>query len=375
MYIFFYFTGFFSLIIFSLCKHNIYVFKALITLLISIIIIISITKEVGGDLENYERQFYGIRVGDIEWSHWGLDRFKILIKWIFNETTYGALPLKREENYFEAMQIYNQIDRYGFKFFHATTDLVYIAGAFSLVNSISYRNNNITKFLILLLPVTMTFMISSIEQSLSLGIVFFALSRIQKNKLYFLLLIILSSFIHWSSWMFLPLVFYDRRFFIIFLTLSLTFILILEIFNVSVLHLVMNTLNTLKYGLGGNIFNSLLADIQSKIQVKSLISWHHIYSSTFLVFCAVVFFMKFRSSLNVKNRKDSILLLSTLIWLLTLSFIFREIDIYVVRIAAAIKIFFLIYFVNAVYILNVCTRVINILLGLNFTLLGVYSFY
>ena len=116
MFIFFYFTGFFSLIIFSLYKHNIYVFKALITLLISIIIIISITKEVGGDLENYERQFYGIRVGDIEWSHWGLDRFKILIKWIFNETTYEGMPLKSEENYFVSMQIYNQIDHYGFKF-------------------------------------------------------------------------------------------------------------------------------------------------------------------------------------------------------------------------------------------------------------------
>ena len=175
--------------------------------------------------------------------------------------------------------------------------------------------------------------------------------------------------------MFLPLVFYDRKFFIIFLALSLTFILILEIFNVSVLHLVMNTLNTLKYGLGGNIFNSLLAEIQSKIDSESLISWHHIYSSTFLVFCAVVFFMKFRSSLNVKNRKDSILLLSTLIWLLTVSFIFKEIDVYVVRIGAAIKIFSLIYFVNAVYILNIYTRVINILLGLSFTLLGAYSFY
>jgi hypothetical protein len=375
MFIFFYFTGFFSLIIFSLYKHNIYLYKALITLLISIIIIISITEGVGGDLENYERHFYGIRIGDIELSRWGIDRFKILIKWIFNETTYEGMPLKSEENYFVSMQIYNQIDHYGFKFYQIITNLVYIAGAFSFVNSISYRNNNTTKFLILLLPVSMTFMTISIEQSLSLGIVFFALSRIQKNKLGFLLLFILSCFIHWSSWMFLPLVFYDRRFFIIFLTLSLTFVLILEIFNVSVVNLVITTFTIFNDGLGTNIFNIFIENLRAQGKYERFISWHHIYLSTFFVFCVVVFHMKFRSSLNVKNRKDSILLLSTLIWLLTVSFIFKEIDVYVVRIGAAIKIFSLIYFVNAVYILNIYTRVINILLGLSFTLLGAYSFY
>ncbi len=166
-----------------------------------------------------------------------------------------------------------------------------------------------------------------------------------------------------------------KDFLLSFLALSLTFVLTLEILNVNLLSLVMNTLNTFQFRLGGNIFNSLVADISAKMKNESLISWHHIYSSTFLVFFAVVFFMKYGSSLNVKNRKDSILLLSTLIWLLILSFIFREVDIYIVRIAAGIKIISLIYFVNAVYILNVCTRVINILLGLNFTLLGFYSFY
>jgi hypothetical protein len=373
----FYCTGFCSIIICSFTKHNIYVFKALITLLISILIIISISQDVGGDLVRYERKFYGMRIADIEWSRWVADQIQLLLKWIFNETTYEPMPLKREQDYLYSMHIYNQIDHYSFKFYQIITNLVYIAGTFSFVNSTSYRNNNISKFLILLLPVSMTFITISIEQSLSLGVVFFALSIIQKNKLGFLLLVILSGFIHWSSWIFLPLVFYDRRLFRNLLILSLTFTLLLQIFNVNLVPFVVNTLTTLSNDLGVNFFDVFTTNIQNSVNIKQerVISWHHIYLNTFLVFCAVFFHMRFRNSLNFQDRKNSILLVSTLIFLLILSLIFKDVDNYVVRIGAMIKIISLICFVNTVYIINRYTGVINILLGINLTILGVYSFY
>ena len=84
--------------------------------------------------------------------------------------------------------------------------------------------------------------------------------------------------------------------------------------------------------------------------------------------------MKFRNSLNLKNQKNSILLLTTLMILLVVSFIFKDTDVWVSRIAAPIKILSLICFVNAVYIFNKHTRIIYILLGLNFAILGVYTF-
>ena len=375
MYILFYFIGFLSLSIYSLSQDNKYVFRALISLPIFLIIMITISQEVGGDLARYERYFYGIKIGDVLLNQWVDDHLKLIIKWIFNETTYASMPLQREPNYDYSIQIYNQIDHFGFKFYQIITNLVYIAGAFSLVNSVSYRNSNITKFLILLLPITMTFMTSSIEQSLSLGIVFFALSRIQKNKLYFLLLILLSAFIHWSSWMFLPLVFYDRRFFMIFLFVSLACILILEIWNFDLVNIFINTITTTANRFDTDIFDIFINNIKAAEKVNRSISWHHIYLSSFFVFCAVVFYMKFGSSLNPNKRKDYILLISTLMLLLLVSFLFKNIDTYIVRLGSAMKIIALICFVNVAYMINRYTRQINLLLGLNLALLGVYSFY
>ena len=367
MYILFYFTGFFSIIIFSLYEHNKYVFKALITLLISILIIISLSKGTGGDLATYERYFYGLKISEISYGQWANDLIKILIKGIFNETTLEAMPLKRDEDYLVAMDIYRQVDHYGFKFYQIMTNLVYIAGAFSLINSTSYHNASVTKFLILLVPVSMTFITHTIEQSLSIGLVFFALSVIQKNKLHFLLLMILAGFIHWSSWMFLPLIFFQSRLLWKLLILSLTCVVILELLGIEIMLLLLDFFPN--FVVSENIFSNI--DDNS----ERLISWHHIYLSTFLVFCAMVFYVTVKNSLNFKNRTDLLLLLSTLILLLLISFIFIDVDVFVVRISAIIKIISTIYLVNAVYIINKYTRLISILFGLNLALLGVYSFY
>jgi len=384
LYILFYFTGFFSIIIYSLTNHNIYVFKVLSTILVSMVIIIAISRGVGGDVENYERYFYGLRLSRINDSNWLLDYFKLFIKWVFDEANYEGMPLKSQDNFNIDMLLYNQYNHYGFKFYQICTSLVFIAGVFTFINSIAYRNNNISKLLILLLPVSMTMMVIAIEQAISLGVVFFALSRIHKSKLYFLILIMLSGFLHWSSWLFLPIVFYDKRLFQIILILTTSFILLLQIFNIQLLELIINTFysipNFLKIdffqiAFEENVLPALGYGSKDFVDYNRNISWHHIYLSAFLVLCSALFHIKFQSSLNLKNQKNSILLISILILLLIVSFIFKDIDNYVVRIGALIKIFSLLLFVNAVYILNIQTRLIIILLSLNFTFLGIYSFY
>ena len=378
LYIVFYFTGFFSIIIYSLTSHNIYIYKALIVVIVSVLIFVSLTREIGGDLENYERYFYWINSGEIDFhSSWLHDNLKILIKAIFNETAYLEMPLKRNENYEDLIQIYNQTNRYSFKFYQLLTNLIYIAGVFSLIRSTSYNNYRVTNILILLLPISMVFMISAIEQSLSLGIVFFALSRIQKSKLAFFILVLLAGSFHWSSYIFLPIIFYDKRLFQYLLILSLILASLIATFNDNLVQVIINTLTILSNDFGVNFLYIFLNNItiSEYSPVNRALSWHHIYLSTFFVFCAAFCHMKFRNSLNLKNQKNSILLLTTLMILLVVSFIFKDTDVWVTRIAAPIKIFSLICFINAVYIFNKHTQVTYILLGLTFTILGVYSFF
>ncbi|MDA8872031.1 EpsG family protein [Candidatus Thioglobus sp.] len=376
LYILFYFTGFCSIIIYSLTHHNIYVFKTLITILVSILIFISITKEIGGDLENYERYFYGLKQNEIIFSHhWLYDYFKLFFKLIFNETAYEAMPLMRNGEYRELIEIYNQTNHYGFKFYKLITCLIYMAGTFSLFSATTY-NNRTSIFLVLLLPVSMVFMMQSIEQCLSLGIVFFALSRIQKSKLVFFILVLLAGSFHWSSYIFLPIIFYDKRLFQYLLILSLILTSLLVTFNNNLVQFIINTLTILSSEFGVNFLYVFLDNItiSEYSKVKRSLSWHHIYLSTFFVFCAALCHMRLRNFLNLKNQKDSILLLTTLMILLIVSLIFKDTDVWVARIAAPIKILSLICFVNAVYIFNKHTQIIYILLGLNFAILGVYTF-
>ena len=168
--------------------------------------------------------------------------------------------------------------------------------------------------------------------------------------------------------MFLPLIFFQSRLLWKLLILSLTCVVILELLGIEIMLLLLDFFP--KFVVSENIFSNI--DDNS----ERLISWHHIYLSTFLVFCAMVFYVKVKNSLNFKNRTNLLLLVSTLILLLLISFIFLNVDLFVVRIGASIKIISLIIIVNGLYIMNIkYVRLINILFGLNLALLGVYSFY
>ena len=385
LYLIFYFTGFFSIIIFSLLKESKYLYKTLILIIISLILIMTISIDIGGDLLHYERDFYALTANNFALSEWLNNWIQLLIKIFFNEYSLEGMPYKRvniddlgnkiiNPYYLRDAEIYNQTPHYGFRFYHIITNLVFISGIFALINTVS--NNHLRhypKVLVLILPVTMTYMVSSIEHSLSLGLVFFAASIIPKNKFYFLIIVILSGFLHWSSWIFLPIIFYDRKFFIYSLILLLFIVMSLAIIGISTV----NTLITILNAFGIEALETILININDALRSQNDrgISSHHIYLNTLLVFPALLFHTIFGNSFNSKQMKDSYLLISILLLLLICSFIFKDVDHFLVRLGSIIKIISLIYFVNVVNLFNKLRRLIYILLGLNLSLLGIYSFY
>ena len=374
MFILFYFTGFCSIIIYSFFNNNEHAYKVLVAILVLLIFIISINSG-GGDLENYERYFYGLRSDFIITSQWLNDFLKLFIKLIFNESNLQGMPLKIEPEYSSLMNEYLQENHYGFIFYKIITHIVFILGGFSLINSTSYFKVNMTKILFLLLPITMTFMTSSIEQSLSLGIVFFALSKIQDSKFYFILLLFIAGFIHWSSWMYIPLVFYDRKIFLEYLILSLIFILLFRITNLDIALLAKSLIINLNIYLESNFIDMLTENIEDAMRADDRnLNWHHIYLSSVLVLFSFISYFRFRILLNSNNKKKSILLISTLGILMVTSLIFEHVDNYIVRLSAVIKIISLICFMNTIYCINKHTQLVNMSLGFILVMLGVYSF-
>ena len=188
-----------------------------------------------------------------------------------------------------------------------------------------------------------------------------------------MIIVILSGFLHWSSWIFLPIIFYDRKFFIYSLILLLFIVMSLAIIGISTV----NTLITILNAFGIEALETILININDALRSQNDrgISSHHIYLNTLLVFPALLFHTIFGNSFNSKQMKDSYLLISILLLLLICSFIFKDVDHFLVRLGSIIKIISLIYFVNVVNLFNKLRRLIYILLGLNLSLLGIYSFY
>lgn len=282
---------------------------ALFILVVSSILIRPLFIDVGGDVAKYQYYFYNIDVGQIVLNQWLNSLTIIAIRAFFADFYYYQL-------FVILMLVYSTI----------VFSRRYLPGF-----------SNVGALLILTTPLAYSLTTIHIVFAYSFAIALIALTYLGKSRLNFLLLILLSSSIHWSMILLIPAVVVDKKIFIIiggFIYLLMVALNreLMEIFQ-YIPRYDFSYINQLMYS-----------------KVNRNISHHHIYLFSFLTVASVVHYKHVTTEFFYRDFY-SIVWIKFMIFFLIMCFIVIDNPSAVVRLGFFVKFFFLIYVMHATNVL------------------------
>ena len=296
--------------------------------LIFLILILFVSKvllmKMGGDVSKYFIYFNHINLESIILNGWLNGVLMIVIKSLFGSFIYFQL---------------------------------FVVGA--LITSVFHFSNKFFKdysktaaLIILATPFVHGLITIHIIFSLAFSVALLAFTFLEKNKRIFIIIMLLSISIHWSTAILLPVVFFHKKFFwYTILIICVAFIFLLKDF-----------LHDLAMG-------SFL-EIWFDPKVERDFSPHHIYMYIFFVTISLFHYKSFRHNiLNVPYINE--ISLQVMVYILAICLIFFDNPLVTVRLGIFLKLFFLTYILSLIKFLHFRNvRIMTVLIVFIFVVLS-----
>jgi len=284
--------------------------------------------KMGGDVSKYYIYFNNVNLESIILNGWLSAVLMIVIKSLFGSFIYFQL--------FVVGVLITSIFHFSNKFFKDYSKM----GALIILA---------TPFFHALITIHIIF-------SLAFSVALLAFTFLEKNKIIFLIILLLSISIHWSTAILLPVVFFHKNFF-----WYATLIICVALIFLP------------KYYIHDEVMGSFL-EIWFNPTVERDFSPHHIYMYIFFVTISLFHFKSFRHNiLNVPYINE--ISLQVMVYILAISLIFYDNPLVAVRVGVFLKFFFLTYILSLikflhfrdVHIMTVLIVVIFVALSFNFS--------